>query len=181
MSKSIEYVPVKNLNAKSAGIDPKTARKLNGGEFVRMIRIYGLVTGIKNFEDRKSGDVKTKLLGDFRAESPDGTKGWSADVLFVFRALEDKLTSTFKAGGEKPLEFAYDIVASPDEKSVTGYVYGAKPLIQTASSDRLNAIAEALAKRDEQAQTQEAPEEKKNAEPVGKDAEPVGKGKGKSR
>lgn len=140
----MEYTPVKSINQKSAGIDPKDAIRTKAP--VKMVTIFGVVTSVKLFEDKRSGDLKTKFIGEFRATSPDGTKGYQSDVLYCFRALEEKLSSVHAAGDNKPVEFAYEIVASPDDKSATGYGYAAKTLIATASSDRLNAIEAQLQK-----------------------------------
>lgn len=141
MAENQNVTPVKHINAKSAGMNPKDCIRMNAPVF--MIRIWGVLTGLKNFEDKKSGDLKTSFIGEFMGQGPKGDL-YSADKMFCFKALEEKLAASFTSGGEKAIEFAYDIIASPDEKSVTGYVYGAKSVIPTASSDRLSALQAAI-------------------------------------
>lgn len=129
---------VKHINNKSANVNPKDAIKT--GKPVFMIRMFGIIQGVKNFEDKRSGDLKTVFLGDFRAVGPKGEL-YESDKLFLFKALEEKLESAFKSGDGKAIEFAYDVSAIPDDKAATGYVYQARSVIPTATNDRLAALA----------------------------------------
>lgn len=133
----VTVTTVKHINQKTAGVDPKEAIKTEKPVF--MLRITGVIQGVKNFEDRRSGDVKTVFLGEFAGVGPKG-QIYTSDKMFTFRGLEEKFASAFKAGEEKAVEFSYDIHALPDAKSATGYVYAAKSVIPTATTDRLGAL-----------------------------------------
>jgi hypothetical protein len=135
--------PVKHINAKVANINPRDVIK-NSLKTLFMCRMYGVIMALKHFEDKKDGAIKTSFIGEFQAIGPDGTV-YEADKMYAFKALEDKLAGAFNSGGEKAVEFCYDINAIPDEKSATGYVYTAKSVIATAQSDRLSALAGAIA------------------------------------
>lgn len=143
---TITYAVAKNINHKSGGGAPADVKDvIRNNAPVYMGRLYGLMTGVKVLQNRRTGDEMTCLLGEFRSESPDGTAGLESDRMFVYRALEEKLVSTFKSGGEKPVEFGYDITAVPDDKSSTNYSFSAKSIFATATSDRLNAISKTTA------------------------------------
>jgi len=136
-----QITPVKHINNKTAGVNPKEVIK--SGKPLFMIRMYGIIQGVKNFEDRRSGDVKTVFIGDFRAMGPKG-ETYESEKLFLFKSLEEKLASAFKSSGEKAQEFAYDITAIPDDKAATGYVYQAKGVIPTATNDALAVLSKEL-------------------------------------
>ena len=97
----VVITPVKHINNKTAGVNPKDVVK--SGKPLFMIRMFGIIQGVKNFEDRRSGDVKTVFIGDFRAMGPMG-ETYESDKLFLFKSLEEKLASAFKSSGEKAQE-----------------------------------------------------------------------------
>lgn len=141
-----EAIPVKHLNVKSAGVNPRDAVKNSAnpnGKNVFMIRMYGVLQGVKSFEDKKSSEVKFVMLGEFVGKGPDG-KTYVSDKMFCFRALEDKMRSSFDSGDQKAMEFGYDVTAVPDEKSSTGYSYQAVSVIKSQVSDRLATLAAQL-------------------------------------
>jgi hypothetical protein len=141
MSETNKPSPVKHINAKIAGVDPRDAVRTEAP--VYMVRIFGIVQGVKMFEDRRSGDSKTVFIGEFVAVGPDGSQ-YTSDKMFAFKALEEKLASGYKSSGEQAVEFGYDITSLPDEKSATGYVYRAESIIATQTSDRLAAMTKAV-------------------------------------
>jgi hypothetical protein len=149
-----QITPVKHINNKTAGVNPKDVMK--SGKPVFMIRMFGIIQGVKNFEDRRSGDVKTVFIGDFRAVGPKG-ETYESDKLFLFKSLEEKLSSAFKSSGEKAQEFAYDITAIPDNKAATGYIYQAKGVIPTATNDALAALSKELGNTPLPVEASEAP------------------------
>jgi hypothetical protein len=139
---AVQVTPVKQINNKTAGVNPRDA--VLTGKPVFMQRIYGVIQGVKNFEDRKSGDVKTVFIGEFVAVGATGNT-FTAENMFAFKQLEEKLVGVFKSGEGKEVEFSYDIQAIPDEKSATGYVYTARSVLPTATSERLAGLAKSLA------------------------------------
>lgn len=132
---------VKHINQKTGGVNPREAVKQS--KSIYMGRVFGVTTDVKHFED-KAGDPKTYFVGEFRFIAPDGAQSES-EKLYMFKALEEKMESVFKSGGEKAVEFGYDIFAAPDDKAGTGYVYQAKTLLATATSDRLGKLTSQLA------------------------------------
>ena len=162
MPETNDVLTVKHLNSKTGGRNPKEAVKTEKPIF--MMRIYGIINSVKTFEDRNN-DVKTAFLGDFRGVGHDG-KQYESDKCYLFKSLEEKMVSVHKASGEKPVEFGYDISAVPDDKSNTGYVYQAKAILQTATSDRLAKLNETMSQH--AIPGVPANEDKKEAAAVGK-------------
>jgi len=134
-----QITPVKHINNKTAKVDPSTV--LTTKQPVFMIRMFGIIQSVKNFEDRRSNDMKTVFIGDFRATGPKG-EVYESDKLFAFKSLEEKLVGEFRSGGEKAIEFGYDIFALPDDKSATKYSYQAKSIIKTVTNDHLAALSQ---------------------------------------
>ncbi len=140
----METITVKNINPKVAGVNSRDVMKMDADATLPMCRIFGVLEGSKTFVDKKSGEDRQVLKGEFRAISPDGTKNYESDSLFTFKALDEKLLTTLKAGGGIAVEFGYDISVKQNGKSITGYEYVAKTLIATAASNRLFALAKHL-------------------------------------
>jgi len=135
----LEYQPIPQMNIKKIGANPKEAVKQEKAVF--MGRIYGECTSIKTKEAR-SGDVYNYMVGQFRAVNGAGEK-FESEKLFLPGGIFETIESAWKAGGEQPVQFGYDIFAVPDTNSV-GYRYSAKSLIKTEASDRLAGMSSQL-------------------------------------
>ena len=129
--------PLSQLSMKNLG-DPKQGRTKS----MFLGRIFGQCTAVKTKESR-GGDPYSYLVGDFQAVSSDN-KVYSTEKMYLPGALLEQIESTWKAGGEAPVEFAYDMFSNPDDKSATGYRYAAKTLLKTETTDRLAAMAKEL-------------------------------------
>lgn len=134
--KKPEYQPLPQMNVKAIGAKPKEADRT--GKAVFCGRIWGQVTSVKNKESR-SGDPYSYLVGSFRALGPDDQK-YEAEKLFLPGGLMEQIESTWKSGGEVPVQFGYDIYATPDEKSAVGYRYACKTIMKTETSNVLDAM-----------------------------------------
>lgn len=137
---------VKHINVKTGGANPRDAvrgSKDTADKAVFMLRIWGVIMGVKSFEDKKDGNLKYVFVGEFMAQNEAGAL-YSSEKMFCFKAMEDKFRAAYESGGERSIEFAYDISAVTDAKSSTGYSYLAKSVIPTVASDRLAALAEQI-------------------------------------
>lgn len=132
----IEVKLVKNITHKTGGLEPRDLRA--GSPALFMTRLTGVVETVKTFEDR-TGTMKTVFIGDFTANGADGTVSTS-EKMFLFNALQEKLQGAWASGGEKAIEFSYDVFAIYNEKSATRYSYEAKPVTPTATNDRMHAL-----------------------------------------
>src|SRR5665213_850842 len=125
------------------GVDPTGVCKFAPGTTVKLGVIYGVIQGIKMKESNFSDELQTAFIGEFRGISPEGVH-YVSEKAYFFKALSEKLTATFETGGQKPVEFAYEISSREVEKAQLGYEYVAASLIPTAASDRMSAIAQAV-------------------------------------
>lgn len=139
-TEKLEWSPLPQMNIKKCGGDPKQA--IRDGKQTFMCRIYGEATDVKTKEAR-SGDAYTYLVGAFRGIGPDGTK-YESDKLFLPGGIQESVEASYKAGGEKPVTFAYDIFANEDKDSSVGYRYAAKALMKTEASSRLDAMSQEI-------------------------------------
>lgn len=105
-------------------------------------RIFGQCTAVKTKESR-SGDTYQYLVGDFKGIGSNGVT-YTTEKLYLPAGLLEQIESTWKSGGEAPVEFAYDIFSNPDEKSAVGYRYAAKSLLKTETTNRLAAMEQEL-------------------------------------
>lgn len=140
----METIPLKQLTHKTGfATDPRDLKKDDKPIFIS--RVSGVIEKVKAFEDRK-GKEQTVFIGDFIVQGADGKK-YSSDKLYLFKQLEEKLSGTFTASGDKAVEFSYDVYAGYDEKSVTRYAYAAESVIKTATSDRMAKLLEESGKK----------------------------------
>ncbi len=137
--------PLAQMTVKTTGADPKEA--IRQGKQVFLVRIFGEATAAKTKEDRK-GDAYSYLIGLFRAERP--AKGdekevqlFEAEKLFLPGAIQEKIEAQL-ATSNKPVQFGYDLFATPDNNVTAGYRYAAATIIETQATDRLKVIAESL-------------------------------------
>lgn len=136
-------IVLKAITQKSMGIDPKSVRKMAPGSVIKLGIIYGVIQGLKMKESNFSDELQTSFIGEFRGVSPEGVH-YVSEKAYFFKAMSDKLTATFETGGQKPVEFAYEISSREEGKAQLGYEYVASSLIPTAASDRMTAIALAV-------------------------------------
>lgn len=140
-------IPMKQLNQKALGIDPKSVRKLPAGSIIKLGVFFGMVQGIKYKESKFSDELNSLFVGEFRAIHPETGKVYTSEKAYFFKAMADKLEATFKSGDGKPVEFAYEIFSKSEDTAQLGYEYAAVSLIQTQASNRMDAIAAAVSDR----------------------------------
>lgn len=136
-------IPIRQMNQKALGIDPKAVRKMPKGSMMKLGVFFGVVEGIKTVESRY-GDTNSMFIGEFRAIHPLTGKFFYSEKAFFFGAVSQKLAATFHSGGGKPVEFAYEISSQEDETAQIGYTYVAVTLIPTVASSRVDSIAQAI-------------------------------------
>lgn len=138
---------LKQMTQKSLGIDPKSVRKMAPGSSIKLGVFFGMIQGIKMKESNFSDELNAMFIGEFRAVHPVNGYVYNAEKAYFFKALSDKLQATFETGGQKPVEFAYEISSVEVEKAQLGYEYVAASLIPTAASDRMTVIAAQVAEK----------------------------------
>lgn len=142
---------VRQIVLKRIGCDPKEAVKQSKTVF--MCQILGELIDTKNVE-QKDGGIGYKLLGNFRATNSKGEQ-FDSDVCFLPKFLTEKLMAELKAT-PSGVQFAFNISSMPDDKSSTGFVWTADPLIKSAGVDRLNELAAKVAAATAKEEKQEA-------------------------
>jgi hypothetical protein len=138
-----EWSPLAALNVKNCGCDPKIA--VRNDKTTYLLRIWGEVSSIKTKENR-SGDMYSYMIGAFRAVRADGAK-FESEKLFLPGGIFEQVEGAYKAGGEAPVQFAYDIFSQVDADSSLGYRYAAKSLAKPESSSRLDAMSQEIMKK----------------------------------
>lgn len=81
-----------------------------------------------------------KFKGEFEGLNVSNGESYRASVLIVPKVLEGLLDQAISLDEVNAVDFAVEIWAEPNEKSITGYSYGVKPLIQPKESDALSAL-----------------------------------------
>lgn len=138
--------PLAQMTVKATGADARDCIRQNKQVF--LVRIYGEATAVKTKESR-AGDAYSYLIGMFRAVRP--AKGdektdqvFEAEKLFLPGAIQEKLEALISTGGNKPVQFGYDLFATPDSNVTAGYRYAAASIIESQATDRLKTISETL-------------------------------------
>ena len=139
--KQPDWLPLPKMQLRTLGCNGKDAVKQE--KPVYMCRIFGEAQDVKTKEAR-SGDTYSYFVGEFRAINA-GNEQFQSGILFLPGKLHETVEAAIKAAGGKGVKFAYDISSIPDEKSSVGYQYGAKSLIKTEASDRLEELTAELA------------------------------------
>ena len=134
-----EWAPLPQMTLKKLGCDPKEAVRKE--ETIYMGRVFGEASSMKT-KEAKNGDLYSYLVGEFRAINNEGKK-FEAQKLFLPGGILEQIEAALTAADGKPVQFGYDIYATPDDNSV-GYRYAAKTLLKSEASDRLTEITKAL-------------------------------------
>lgn len=137
-----EWAPLPQMTFKKMGCDPKDAVRKE--QSVYMCRVFGEASDMKT-KEAKNGDLYSYLVGEFRGISSEGKK-FEAQKLFLPGGILEQIEAALKAANGKPVQFGYDVYATPDDNSV-GYRYAAKTLLKSEASDRLTEITKALSEK----------------------------------
>lgn len=78
-----------------------------------------------------------KFKGEFEGFNVENGESYRSNVLIVPKILEGLLDQAISLDDANAVDFAVEIWAEPNEKSITGYSYGVKPLIEPEESDAL--------------------------------------------
>lgn len=78
-----------------------------------------------------------KFKGEFEGFNVSNGESYRSGVLIVPKVLESLLDQAITLDDVNAVDFAVEIWAEPNDKSITGYSYGVKPLIEPAESDAL--------------------------------------------
>lgn len=114
-----------------------------------IMRVYGKVVNFAQKVNTSTDKVDTKFMGSFRAVNLLSGKQETFEALncYLPGVAEDMIMMVLggdKASDMAELNIAFDIIASPDEKSATGYVYKVNDLIKPAENDPFEAITSKL-------------------------------------
>lgn len=137
---------VKKMSIKAIGCDPTEARqKVNADKIIDLCVIYGRAAGVKNGENRQTGDIWSALTGRFEAvnlqTTDESKRNWNSGMVFIPGGIQEAIEGAIAAGGEKTvIEFAMKISAKYDEKSPVGYVYLGSSMKPPAESDELSEL-----------------------------------------
>jgi hypothetical protein len=134
-------VALAELNcSKKIDMDPKEA--IVQKKQVFLCRVWGEVTMVKTKENR-SGDPYSYLVGQFMLVAGNGIT-YESGKLYLPTSLQEEVESAWRAAGEIPTKFAYDVFSNYDKSVSIGYRYSAKRLIKTEATDRLAELASQL-------------------------------------
>lgn len=123
----VSKLTVKTLGAQPARQSIKSATML--------ATIYGRCTN-KEAGSSDHGEY-IKFKGEFEGLNVSNGESYRANVMIVPKILEGLLDQAIQLDEANAVDFAVEIWAHPNEKSITGYSYGIKPLIEPEESDAL--------------------------------------------
>lgn len=101
-------------------------------------RIYGVV-GRVEYVTTQFGE-QPKFIGEFVALRVDGKEA-CAPTAFFPSFITQLLEKGMKESNGRSINFGFDFYADPSDKSKTGYVWSAKPLMDVKPSESLLAFA----------------------------------------
>lgn len=119
---------------------PKGGFKGITGE-VFVMRILGVCRAVEVVTSPYGEAIKLK--GEFRATGQDGAESVSG-VCYLPDVLTDMIAGAVENAEGRPVEFAFDIFALPDETSTVGYVYDVRSLTQMEPTDAIKRLASNL-------------------------------------
>ena len=126
---------VSKLTVKTIGAQP-TRHTIK--EATMLATIYGRCSS-KEAGTSDHGEY-VKFKGEFEAFNVSNGETYRSNVLIVPKILEALLDQAINVEEVNAVDFAVEIWAEPNEKSITGYSYGVKPLIEPKESDALLAL-----------------------------------------
>lgn len=78
-----------------------------------------------------------RFKGEFEGVNADTGETYRAGAMIVPGILESLLDSAIAVNENNAVDFAVEVWVEPSERSMTGYTYSIKPLIQPEESDAL--------------------------------------------
>jgi len=109
---------------------------------VPVMRAYGTATRTQTGEGDNGPWVA--FVGQFKAVNLlDGVE-YTSGKMFLPDVASDLLEGALGAAENNNVEFAFDIIAVPDEASATGYVYQAESLIEPEKDDTFSRMEKTL-------------------------------------
>lgn len=174
MSAVLNFTPKRKLSAKEIVGDVKKIFKEADpkAKKIPLFKIGGFVNRYDPVETNYGTAIR--FIGDFVAVNQTSGEMFRSNRLFLPSIMTDEMTAHLAAAKKRDedasVEFGFDVSIIPDEKSATGYVYMAEPVVKVQESDAISALAAKLGVK-----ALPAPETAKSDK--GKDHE--GKGKGK--
>lgn len=141
MAEKKEIEVKKQLSIKEMGCDGKDA--IRESKTVYLCRIFGEAAAIK-VKEARSGDMYSYLIGEFRGVRALDGQEFESSKLFLPGSIFEQVEAALKQAGDAPVQFAYDIYTSVDEKATIGFSYIAKKLLNVQASDRLTEIQKQL-------------------------------------
>lgn len=128
----VSKITVKTIGAQPARHSIKQATML--------ATIFGRCTA-KEAGSSDHGEY-VKFKGEFEGFNVSNGESYRANVMIVPKILEGLLDQAIVLDEVNAVDFAVEIWAEPNEKSITGYSYGVKPLIEPEESDALAQLRE---------------------------------------
>jgi hypothetical protein len=139
-----EIVPLTEMNVGTKiDMDPRDAFAKKGSVF--MCRVWGQLASIKS-KEAKNGDVYSYLIGMFRCTNGKG-KDFESGKLYLPTGMMEELEGKFKAEGETPIKFAYDVYANYDKGVSVGYRYAFKRVLAAETTNVLADIEKEMASK----------------------------------
>lgn len=150
---------LKKMSVKTLKCEPKDARDSKyrpgsvnsdgtpnalAGKKVPLCVVYGRASGVRNGENRVTGDVWTAITGTFEgvciqegADFPTG-EVFTSGVLFLPAVIHDMIVGALDSAGDGgSVKFAVKILAGYDDASPVGYRYYAQNLEEAKATDDL--------------------------------------------
>lgn len=146
-SKKKEINMLRHIDMKAIGVNSKQLLKTLEPKESKLIAVVGGVARkIKTGEN--NGRIWVKYLGEFFGIPKIGDqvgKEFNSNAAFLPGSqLNEALESL--VDGKNDVEFAYEIYLVEDEKSVTGYNYVGKSMLEAQTSDVLNNLKDRVLK-----------------------------------
>jgi len=111
---------------------------------VFLYRIVGVVTGLKPFKDKETGETRFGSLGQYEMTSPQGEVA-QGTVYYPPRYVQDMLEGALSMSDDiASIRIAYDVYAKHNEKSATSYAFTAFDLLQEGS-ESVDSVKSAIA------------------------------------
>ncbi len=122
--------------------------RLNEGEKSRVLyQVVGIASGRKTGEHSEFGPW-CALTGNFAAVNLASGEEFRSGVLFLPDVALDPIIGHMDTGATS-IEFGYTISIMEDEKSATGYVYTATPIMEPDENDPLEKLTNQFEVSDE--------------------------------
>lgn len=132
--KEQEVTPLTEGNvASKIDMDPREVNATKKPMF--MCRVVGQCNMIKSKEG-KNGDVYSYIVGDVYIINGKG-QHFTCGKMYLPAGLLEEVESAYKAGGEQPTKFGYDVYANYDKGVSVGYRYAAKKLFESEATNVL--------------------------------------------